>query len=305
MEEGGVSYLEDLAQLEGRRAVVVGGAGGLGELSVRALVRCGVKTFALDRDRAAIDRLAAELGDGVTFVEGDARDDGALDELAAAVGNQADVLVNVVGGTFWSELESLSDNAIDSLIRLNFTAPVRAARRFLAPLKAGAAANARSGASIINITSIEAHRGAPAISVYAAMKAALTSMTASLAVELAPHGIRVNTMAPDIVETPALVSILGHASASAETKAARYSATIPLARGGDPDDWAGGLLFLASGLSRYVTGQSLRIDGGSSAAAGFTKWSGDGWFPFLPLSVAEHMPQIDEIRGAVQPQPPA
>jgi NAD(P)-dependent dehydrogenase (short-subunit alcohol dehydrogenase family) len=133
--------------------------------------------------------------------------------------------------------------------------------------------------------------------VYAAMKAALTSLTASLSVELAPSGIRVNTIAPDIVETPALTEMLGHDKAPRAAVDARYAATIPLGRGGGPEDWAGGLLFLASALSRYMTGQSLKLDGGTSAAPGFTHWSGEGWFPYLPLSVSEHMNEIDALRG--------
>ncbi|MCH5677591.1 SDR family NAD(P)-dependent oxidoreductase [Streptomyces gilvus] len=291
-----MGYLEELAGLRGRHAVVIGGAGGLGALSSRALVRAGMRVTVLDRDAAAADALREELGGALATVVGDARDDACLDEVADVAGPRVAVLVNVVGGTFWSELDKLSDNAIDSLVGLNFLAPVRAVRRLLPALRTAGAEGA--GAAIVNVTSIEAHRGAPAISVYAAMKAALTSMTASLAVELAPSGIRVNTIAPDVVETPALDRILGHDTASEETKRARYSATIPLGRPGSPEDWAGALLFLASGLSRYVTGQSLRVDGGSSAAPGFTHWTGDGWFPFLPLTAAENMSKFDELRGA-------
>ncbi|AFA73574.1 putative short-chain dehydrogenase/reductase [Gordonia polyisoprenivorans VH2] len=292
-----MNYLNQLAQLEGKTAVVIGGAGGLGAMSVRALVGCGVQVTVLDRDAEAAQALQAELGETVGIVVGDARRPDALEETRKAAGESVDILVNIVGGTFWSELDQLSDNAIDSLVRLNFHAPIAAIRCFLPLLRQGSAAST-AGASIINVTSIEAHRGAPAISVYAAMKSALTSMSASLAVELAPDGIRVNTMAPDILETPALLKILGHEHASPEAVSARYGATIPLGRGGDLEDWAGGLLFLASGLSRYVTGQALHIDGGTSAAAGFTRWNGDGWFPFLPLDVAAHMPEIDEIRRA-------
>ncbi|MBF4997236.1 SDR family oxidoreductase [Nocardia sp. BSTN01] len=292
-----MGYLEELGGLAGKRAVIIGGAGGLGALSSLALHRAGAELVVLDRDGDAVAALRADLGADVQFVVGDARESTALDEVAAAAGDTVDILVNVVGGTFWAELESLSENAINSLMRLNFLAPVQAIRRFLPQLRAASERNGTQGASIINVTSIEAHRGAPSCSVYAAMKAALTSMSASLAVELAPSNIRVNTIAPDIVETPALVGLLGHETAGEQAVAARYAATIPLERGGSADDWAGGLLFLASGLSRYVTGQALHIDGGSSAAAGFTRWSGEGWFPFLPLSVTSHMPEIDRLRG--------
>ncbi|MGV0050572.1 SDR family NAD(P)-dependent oxidoreductase [Mycobacterium colombiense] len=290
-----MGYLEELAQLNGRRAVVIGGAGGLGALSSRALVRAGVDVVVLDKDAQAAESLRAELGDGLHTVVGDAREAAVLDELAAAAADRVDILVNVVGGTFWSDLESLSENAINSLIRLNFLAPVSAIRRFLPQLRV---AGRQDGASIINITSIEAHRGAPSMSIYAAMKAGLTSLSASLAVELAPDRIRVNTIAPDVVETPALVKMLGHEGASPSAIDSRYAATIPCGRAGSADDWAGALLFLASGLSRYVTGQALHLDGGSSAAKGFTRWAGDGWFPFLPLTVAQNMEEINELRGA-------
>lgn len=284
-----MSYLDDLARLSGKHAVVIGGAGGLGELSTLALARAGVSVTALDKDEDAVARLrglAGAEGLSVNVLVGDAREEEALGQ-AIADGERLDILVNVVGGTFWSDLADLSPKGVDALVRLNFVSPVRAIQLATPRLR-------EHGGSIINITSSEGHRGAPKIAVYAAMKAALTSLSASLAVELAPWNIRVNTIAPDIVETPALRRILGQEGVAPEIVGTRYRTTIPLRRGGTPDDWAGGLLFLASDLSSYLTGQALRLDGGSTTAAGFTNWESFGWFPFIPLEVAAQMPEIIE-----------
>src|SRR5581483_12216899 len=108
--------------------------------------------------------------------------------------------------------------------------------------------------SIINITSIEAHRAAPGFAVYSAMKAAVANLTQSLALELGAKQIRVNCIAPDVIPTPGLPD-LGDV-------AARMALPVP----GTPDDVAGAAVFLATDLSRFVTGTTIHVDGGNLAA---------------------------------------
>jgi NAD(P)-dependent dehydrogenase (short-subunit alcohol dehydrogenase family) len=118
------------------------------------------------------------------------------------------------------------------------------------------------GGSIINVTSIEAHRAAPAYAVYAAMKAAVANLTCSLALELGDRLIRVNCIAPDVIPTPGIGSV---------------PVTTPLPVPGHVDDVAAAAAFLAGDLARFVTGTTLHVDGGNHAAGGWRR-SAEGRF---------------------------
>ena len=124
---------------------------------------------------------------------------------------------------------------------------------------------ASDGGSIVNFTSIEGHRAAPIFAVYAAMKAAVENFSRSVAVELAPDGIRVNCVAADLVPTEGLVGING-ALLNAQEGLAQIS--IPMGRTGTYADVGGCVLFLASDLSSYVTGTTVHVDGGTYAVIG-------------------------------------
>jgi NAD(P)-dependent dehydrogenase (short-subunit alcohol dehydrogenase family) len=168
------------------------------------------------------------------------------------------VLVNNAGGGFLAPFLDVNDKGQDALIRENFTS-VTNFTRAVVPLMPD------TGGSIVNITSIEAHRAGPNYAVYSAMKAGVFSLSKSLALELGDRLIRVNCIAPDVIPTP---GIAGNGPLPIHT---------PLPIQGHVDDIAGAAVYLASDLSRFVTGTTVHVDGGNGAAAGWIRADGGAW----------------------------
>ena len=281
-----MSFLDERADLDGRVAVVVGGGGGLGRACATDLGGAGMRLALCDKDAAVLIETATSISDGdgevMTGVL-DARDPEALgaffSDVDARYGGQLDVLVNVVGGTFRQPFEESSPRGWDALIRTNFTWLLHSTQ--LAIPRMGP-----NGGSIINITSIEGHRAAPNYAVYAAMKAGVTSLTRTLAVELAPRNIRVNTIAPDYIPTPGLASAL---AGTEQTRALQHRIATPMGREGTFEDAGGCALFLASNLSSFVTGTTLHPDGGAIASSGWFNWPDAGYLNHPPQTVLEHL----------------
>lgn len=246
--------------LNDRVAVVTGAAVGIGAATATALARFGADVAICDRDEANLDKVADEvrgLGRRCFSALLDVRDAGAVEEFVAAVTaefGRIDVLVNNAGGGFSSLFADVSAKGQDALMRENFgsvTNFIRAAIPVMGP-----------GGSIINITSIEAHRAAPMFAVYSAMKAAVANLTKSLALELGPRIIRVNCIAPDVIPTPGIGD---------------PPVRTPLPRRGDPDDVAAAVIYLAGTLSEFVTGTTIHVDGGNLAAGGWRAQEAGGW----------------------------
>ncbi len=282
-----MGYLEDRAGLDGRVAVLFGGGGGLGRACAIDLGGAGVKLAINDRNEVLLEETASDLRcTGAEVMTGafDGREPelqaSFLDDVDDAFGG-VDILVNVIGGTFPQPFVDSTPRGWDAIIRTNFTWLLSAIQLAVPRMVA------RGGGSIIQLTSIEGHRAAPGHAVYSAMKSAVTNLSRTLAVELGPQGVRINTIAPDFVPTEGLAdmetTLLLDADDPRASLADRIS--IPMGRRGDYGDVGGCALFLASDLSRFVTGTTLHPDGGAWASSGWYNWPDAGWSPGAPGSV--------------------
>lgn len=251
--------------LDGKVALVTGAAQGIGAATAVTLARFGADVAGCDRNAGGLaDTARAVEATGRRAVSGvlDVRDGDAvgawLDEIAGVFGH-LDVLVNNAGGGFYAPFDAVSEKGQRSLIDENFTSVTHFVR--------GCTSLLRDGGSIVNVTSVEASRAAPGFGVYAAMKAAVESLTKTLALELAPRRIRVNAVAPDAMPTPGDADLAEAVDAGGREA---YGRKVPLGWG-DVDDAAGAVVYLASDLARWVTGTVLHVDGGSHAAAGWVR----------------------------------
>ena len=274
------------AGLDGTVAIITGGAGGLGEAIVLDLQANGVHVALVDRDEEATQRISAELdrrgADAIVHL-GDAREPSTLEALFGAAAQRwgrLDTLVNVVGGTFRGAFADQTPRAWDALIRTNFIHVLHATSMAIPAMRAGA-----RGGSIVNITTIEGHRAAPNFAVYSAAKAAVIHFSRTMAVELAPERIRVNNVSPDLTPTPNMLGISNDGDSPGMLDPLNVSVSIPMGRLGVPADIANSVVFLASGLSSYMTGTTLHPDGGTYAASGWFNWPEHGFANMLPENV--------------------
>jgi len=261
------------ASLSGRVAFVTGAGAGIGKGIALAFARFGARVAVVELDPTTAERTAAEITDAggeALALPTDARDGAAMEGASAATierFGRIDILVNNVGGVFHAGFLDVVEKGWDAMIRVNLKSVFHGVRTVVPRM----IAQGRGGA-IISVVSIEASRAAPGYAAYAACKAAVVSFTKSMALELAPHGIRVNALAPDICMTEGLSRLVP------EPERARHAYIVPLGRAGDPADVAGPAVFLASDLARYVTGVTLPVDGGTDAAGGWYRDpAGAGW----------------------------
>lgn len=246
--------------LAGRIALVAGGGRGIGEATARVLAAAGAAVGILDAEADRAENVAASLrGAGAMAIPlvADLRDEAACaDAVDTVVGELGgvDVLANVAGGMTnqaqWRHLEQWSTEEWDRVVHLNLRYVFWMCRAVIPVM------TERGGGSIVNVTSISGVFSAPNHSAYGAAKAGLIHLTRTLAVEHGRDGIRVNAVSPGAVATPAT-----EATMSAERRATLAAAT-PLQRPGRPEDIARAILYFASPMSDYVTGQMLLVDGG-------------------------------------------
>jgi NAD(P)-dependent dehydrogenase (short-subunit alcohol dehydrogenase family) len=257
----------DALRLDGRVVVVTGAARGIGEAVAVSCAELGAEVALCDRDAEHLERVAERvraLDRRVHTGVLDVRDGDAVsafaDSTASAFG-RVDGLVNNAGGGFAASFLDVNEKGQDALVRENFTSVASMTRAFVA-LMPPPGSGRSGGGSIVNITSIEAHRAGPNFAVYSAMKAAVANLTMSLALELGDRHIRVNCVAPDVIPTPGV---------------GEMPVKTPLPYPGDVDDVAAAVAYLLSDAAGFVSGTTLHVDGGNRAAGGWRR-AADGSF---------------------------
>ncbi|GIG70041.1 SDR family oxidoreductase [Phytomonospora endophytica] len=240
--------MNDAASLAGRVAIVTGGARGIGEAYVRALHGAGAHVVIADVLTGEGHALAEELG--ASFAHLDVTDEAAwtrvVDGVLAEHG-AVDVLVNNAGIANAAPIEHFTLRKWNAVLAVNLTGTFLGCRAVVPAMKAA------GRGSIINISSVEGLRGSVHLHGYTASKFAVRGLTKSLAVELGPAGIRVNSIHPGLILT------------EMTTRIDPGVLIVPLARPGVPADLAGTVLFLAGDASAYVTGTETVVDGGMTA----------------------------------------
>ena len=259
--------------LTDRVAVVTGGGSGIGRGIANGFAAFGAKVAIWEKNPETSAAAAKEVG-GLS-IPTDVRDSGevdrALEETVAELG-PVSILVNNAGGVFSSPLLETSENGWDALYRANLKHVILCTQRVARVMVAHEIAG-----SIMSVTSIEGVRAAPGYAAYAAAKAGVINYTKTAALELAPFGIRVNALAPDITMTEGIAAI-------APDTGGRFGLTVPMGRAGHVDEMAGAAIFLASALSSYVTGQTIHVDGGTQAGSGWYHHAETGEYVLGPSS---------------------
>ena len=245
----------DLFRLDGRLALVVGAGSGIGAAAAAGLAAFGATVVCADVAHDAAVATASTLP-GASALRLDIADPSSVTAAAEVVGTP-DVLVTTPSINVRKRIVDYTDAELDRVVDLNFKGTFRLTRTFGALM-----ADAGRG-SMIGFSSIRAQTTEPGQGAYAATKAATVMLFKTLAVELGPRGVRANTIAPGVVETPLTQPIKDRP----EWYGA-YAAKTILQRWAQPSELIGAVVFLASDASSYVTGTTLFVDGGWTAADG-------------------------------------
>jgi len=251
----------------GKVAIVTGAAQGIGAACALALARAGAAVVVADLDGAAAQetagRIAATSAAGATATQCDVADAAqcqALVEKAVKRFGRVDILVNGAAVVAMKPALDLTVADWARIFAVGVFGAFVASQAFASAVIAGG-----HGGAIVNISSITAHQSAHGRTAYAASKAALDSMTRSLALEWAAHGIRVNAVAPSHTATDRLKQAIGEGRLEHDTIVQR----IPMGRFAEPSEIADAVVFLCSDQARFITGQVLAVDGGYTANGGW------------------------------------
>ncbi|GHO83529.1 SDR family NAD(P)-dependent oxidoreductase [Dictyobacter formicarum] len=263
MEKQSIARLFDL---HGKTALITGGALGIGQASARRLAEAGATIVLVDINPAAAQETAREIqtqGGQATAIYGDVSEIHSIDgiiQTTVETSGSLDILVNNAGIYPFSSVLEMTEAAWDQVLDINLKGAF-----FYAQKAAQQMIKAGRGGRIINISSINGLTPTRYLSHYDASKGGIIALTKTLALELAPHNINVNTIAPGEIITPGTSSVSSATLAKAgvtDMNDSDFLQQIPLGRLGLPDDIARAVLFLASDAASYMTGSLLTVDGG-------------------------------------------
>ncbi|UWQ41152.1 SDR family oxidoreductase [Leisingera aquaemixtae] len=244
-------------RLDGKTAIVTGGASGFGAGIVRKFLAEGARVMIADINGAAAEAMAAELGSSAIAQTVDVSDGAsvsAMAEAALADFGHLDILVNNAGVTHLpAPLEEISEDDFDRVMGVNMKSVYLTARALVPHMKAN-----KRGA-ILNVASTAGVSPRPNLNWYNASKGWMITATKTMAVELAPHGVRVNAINPVAGETPLLKSFMGEDTPEMRAK---FLSTIPIGRFSTPEDMGNAACFLCSDEASMITGVAMEVDGG-------------------------------------------
>ncbi len=246
-----------MKKLEGKVAVITGGSSGIGLATAKRFVEEGAHVVITGRREKELKEAAASIAGNVTTVVGDVSRLEDLDRLYAVVREEhghIDILVANAGAGTIAPLAEASEAHFDQTFDVNVKGLFFTVQKALPLFK--------DGGSIILTSSVSNIMGLPGFSTYAASKAAVRSFARAWTLELKGRKIRVNSMSPGPIDTPALATTTGLTREQAEQAAAQFASQVPMGRRGEPEEIAAAVMFLASDESSYITGVDLAVDGG-------------------------------------------
>lgn len=246
--------------MEKKVAIVTGGASGIGLAIAEKFAQNNICTLVIGRDENKLEAARKMLGDNGTTIQYDLTQLKGIPDLVKNIHQQyghIDILVNNAGINMKKEFTEVTDEDFQHILHTNLNAVFALSREVVKVME-----TQKSG-SIINISSMAAMYGLPKVIAYTASKSAIEGMTVAMAVELSPKGIRVNSIAPGFIATDMSAKALNN---DPERKQ-KVMGRTPMGYLGTPEDVADTALFLATSSSKYITGTSIRVDGGN--AVGF------------------------------------
>ena len=244
-------------QLTGKTAIVTGGASGFGAGIVHSFLDAGAKVMIADINGDAASDMANNLGDMALAHQVDVADGGSVEAMAQAALNamgHVDIMVNNAGVTHMpTPLEDVSEEDFDRVLNVNVKSVYLTAKSLVPHMKS------RSAGAILNVASTAGLSPRPNLNWYNASKGWMITATKTMAVELAPTGVRVNAICPVAGETPLLKSFMGEDTPDMRAK---FLSTIPIGRFSTPEDMGNAATFLCSDAASMITGVAMEVDGG-------------------------------------------